>query len=80
MALCANFFLLFQDVGLGIHASSLVLLEKNDFARFPLTTLEELAQARFTAARGTKLEVLRVKARRLEIELQSEQAKTASAK
>lgn len=45
-----------------------------------LTMLEELAQARFTAARGTKLEVLRVRARRLEIELQSEQAKTTSAK
>lgn len=45
-----------------------------------LTTLEELAQARFAAARGTKLDVLRVRARRLEIELQSEQAKETAAK
>lgn len=45
-----------------------------------LTQLEEIAQARAAAGRGTQLDVLRVKAARLGVEIQAEQAKGAPAR
>ena len=45
-----------------------------------LKAMEELAQARAAHGRGTQLDVLRVKARRLEVEMQVEQAKVTAPK